>query len=282
MSKSHKYLKPATAAEIRKQKQIRIGLIIAAIVLVLAILLIVVLQLSKKPEPAEETIPTTETTVPTETTEPTTEATIPEETEPQMLPEMAELYAENPDVIGWLHIEGTNIDYPVMFTPDDEEKYIRRGFDGEYSIGGVPFVDKDCSIDPESDNIIIYGHNMSNGTQFHDLLKYEDKSFWEEYPTITFKTLYEERTYEIFAAFHDHVYYKYEDVFKFYHFIDVEGEAYFEEAMSSMKSKCTYDTEIEPEYGDHFIMLVTCTYDVEDGRYVVVGRQVTQNADSNE
>lgn len=276
-----KFLKTPTAAEIQKQKRIRIGLIAAAVVLVLAVLLIVALQLLKKPEPEATTVPTTETTVPTETTEPTTEATaIPEETEPQMLPEMAELYAENPDVVGYLHIEGTNIDYPVMFTPDDEEKYIRRGFDGEYSIGGVPFVDKDCSFDPESDNIIIYGHNMNNGTQFHDLLKYEEKSFWEEYPTITFKTLYEERTYEIFAAFHDHVYYKYETVFKFYHFIDVTDEAYFQEAMSSMKSKCTYDTGIEPEYGDHFIMLVTCTYNEEAGRYVVVGRQVSQNTES--
>ena len=281
MSKTHKYLKKS-GGDSRKPRRILTGVFIAALALFLIVLLLVLFRLGKKQEAPVETVPTTETTAPTETeaeTAPTTEeTTVPTEPEPQMLPEMAELYRENPDVIGWLNIEDTRIDYPVMYAPEEYGKYLHRNFEGNYSIGGLPFVSEDCSFDPESDNIMIFGHNMNNGTQFRDLVRYEQKNYWQAHPTITFKTLYEERTYEVFAAFRDRVYYNYEDVFKFYQFIDVEDEAHFNEAMSAFKSKGTYDTGITPEYGDHFLMLITCAYHVDDGRYVVVARQVKEDS----
>ncbi|MBE6798347.1 MAG: class B sortase [Ruminococcaceae bacterium] len=197
--------------------------------------------------------------------------------EPQMLPDMAALYAQNSDIVGWVKIEGTNIDHPLMFTPDDEEKYMYKSFDGSYNINGVPFLDKDCSMEPESDNLIFYGHNMKLGGMFHDLLNYKKESYWKEHPTITFKTLYEERTYEIIGAFKDRVYYAHEDVFKFYQFIDVETEEDFNEAIAYFKKKTPYDMGVEAEYGDRFLTLVTCAYHHKYGRYVVIAREITND-----
>lgn len=256
---------------------ILIGLAAALLVLVIVLLLL----LPKAPaeevptEPAATVAvteaPTAEpTAAPTEPTE-----TVPEETGPPMLPKMAELYAENPEIIGWLTIPGTNVDYPVMLTPDEPEKYIHKNFKGIYSVGGVPFMEDACSMDPESDNLIIYGHNMKNGTQFQNLMNYTMKKYWEEHPQILFSTLYEERTYEIISAFYDQVYSPKDKVFKFYQFIDAKDEADFENAMKHYKEKAEYETGVTAEYGDKLITLVTCSYHMDYGRFVVVAKEIT-------
>ncbi len=140
------------------------------------------------PPETRSTGPTTETTVPTE----------PEPTEPVMLAKYAPLYEQNHDLFGWLRIDGTVIDYPVMHTPTDPEKYLHTNFAREYSYGGIPFIDANCSAD--SDNLLIYGHNMLDGSMFRSLPKYESKSYWQAHPTIHFDTLYEEGEYEVLAA----------------------------------------------------------------------------------
>ena len=206
---------------------------------------------------------------------------IEEDAEPVMIEWMAELYTHNPDVVAWIEIEDTKLDYPVMFTPDDEEKYIYKNFEGNYDLSGLPFIDKDCSVEPESDNIIIYGHNMNNGESFKTIMSYTEQEFWEAHPTIKYTTLYEERTYEIVAAFYDKVYYKSDTCFKFYQFIDADDEENFNEAMTYFAENSCIDTGITPEYGDNFIMLVTCSYHVDNGRFVLVARQVTDTADDN-
>ena len=265
-----------------KFKLTKAGWILSGIAAALLILVVVLLLMLPK-APAEE-VPTEPaatvavTEAPTE--EPTdapTEApeTVPPETEPPMLPKMAELYAENPDIIGWITIPGTNIDYPVMLTPEEPEKYIHRTFDGYYSFGGLPFMEDACSMDPESDNLIIYGHNMKNGTQFQNLMNYTMKKYWQEHPQILFSTLYEERTYEIISAFYDKVYTTKDKVFKFYQFIDAEDEADFENAVKYFKENGEYDTGVTAEYGDKLIMLVTCSYHIDDGRFVVVAKEIT-------
>jgi len=97
------------------------------------------------------------------------------------------LIAENADCIGWLSIDGTNISYPVMYTPSEPQKYLRRNFYGKYSQSGVPFLDGRCDI--QSTNLIIYGHNMKNGTMFADLKKYVDKDFLSAHRTVKFETM---------------------------------------------------------------------------------------------
>lgn len=246
--------------------------IIVIVCIVLALLLLLLslwffLRPQEEPAPTE---PSTEET--TEPTDPPTEG----DTEPQMLPHMKELYDQNPDIVGWLTIEDTVVDYPVMHTPDDGEKYIHLTFDGHYSFAGELFIEDDCSMDPESDNLIIYGHNMKDGTKFRPIMSYRKADFWEEHKTMTFTTLYEERTYEVVAAFYDRVYYKHENVFKFYQFIDAEDEEDFNEAIAYYQRKAIVDTGVTPEYGDRLLTLVTCTSYTDDGRFVVIAREVPE------
>lgn len=221
--------------------------------------------------PAEASTPTAASMPQAETVTETENTTIP--TEAKMLEDMAALREENSDLFGWLTIAGTKIDYPVMYTPEEPEKYLHLNFEEVYSLGGLPFIDAGCSVNPESDNLLIYGHNMQVGTMFHSLLNYEMKNYWESHPIISLKTLYEEREYEVVAAFYDRVYYTYEDCFKFYQFIDAENQQDFDEAIAIFKEKSLYDTGISASYGDHLITLITCAYHVDNGRFVVVARE---------
>ena len=120
----------------------------------------------------------------------TAEQTESEQAEPTEEPaaerNIPKLIAANTDCIGWLSIDGTNISYPVMHTPPDPQKYLRRNFYGKYSQSGVPFLDGRCS--PQSTNLIIYGHNMRNGTMFADLKKYVDRDFLNAHRTVKFET----------------------------------------------------------------------------------------------
>lgn len=227
----------------------------------------------EEPDPTEPTVPTTEATEPTQESS-TEETTEPEPTEPVMLEEFVELYEQNPDIAGWIRIDGTVVDYPVMYTPEDEEKYIHADFEGNYDTNGVPFIAGDCSLDPESDNLIIHGHNMMSGKMFASLLNYAYKSYWKAHPIIEFSTLYENRQYEIVAAFYDRLYTKYYTGFKYYQFIDAEDEEHFQAAMDYYKDKACYETGVEAEYGDRLITLVTCSWHTKYGRFVVVGREV--------
>ena len=96
------------------------------------------------------------------------------------------LITENADCIGWLSIDGTNISYPIMHTPHDPQKYLRRNFYGKYSQSGVPFLDGRCDL--QTTNLIIYGHNMRNGTMFSDLKKYVNREFLNAHRTVKFET----------------------------------------------------------------------------------------------
>jgi sortase B len=259
------------------KKNSRLIIVLCCIAVALVLLIIGMIAVIKMREP----VPTEPTTIPTTqapTTEPTTaptETTVPTEPEYVMMAHMEELYNENPDFAGWIKIADTKLDNHVMHTPEDEEKYLRADFNGQYSVAGLPFIAKDCSLDPtdESDNIILYGHNMTNGTMFHSVIEYASQKFWEEHPVIEFSTLYETREYEVIAAFYDRVYYKYEDVFKFYQFIDAETEEEFNEAIAYYKEHSEYDTGLTAEYGDRLLTLVTCSYHHKYGRFVVIARQ---------
>lgn len=186
----------------------------------------------------------------------------------QVLFDYAARYEANDEFLGWIRIDDTNVDYPVMHTPNDPEKYLHKDFDGKYSFAGVPFVDANCTA--ESDNLLIYGHNMKNGTMFHDILKYKDQEFWEKNPVIYFDTIEEKQEYEVLAAFYDRIYYQNETCFKFYKFIDAEDQAEFDNAITQFKNKAIYDTEVEAQYGEQLITLITCSSYTDNGRFVVV------------
>ncbi len=199
---------------------------------------------------------------------------LPEETEPaepQPLPEYLPFYEMNPDYFGWLTIEGTEVDYPVVYTPDRPEYYLRRAFDGSDSRSGVPFMDANCS--GEGNYFLIYSHNMKNGSMFGQLLYYLDAAFQKEHPLIQFDTLYERHTYEVMAVFLSKVYYMdedYQNAFLYYEYYDLPNEEVFNKYMTQVRRAALYDTGVEAEYGDSVLVLSTCNYHTEDGRLVVV------------
>ena len=215
--------------------------------------------------PAETTV-TTQATIP-----PTTAATVPPTEPREVLPRLQEQYEKNPDLAGWLTIPGTRIDYPVMYSPDEPERYLHANFEVSYSFAGLPFIDAAC--DPESGNRIIYAHNMLDGSMFRTLLKYQQKDFWQRNPVISFSTLYEEQEYEVVAAFYDKVYKKSDTNFKFYQFYDTSDQSSFDEAMAYYREHALYDTGVTAQCGDLFLTLVTCAYQTENGRFVVVARK---------
>lgn len=264
----------------KKSKRILWG-VIGVLTVILAILLVCAGCLSMSGgESAPSDPPATQNSDQPQTTAPSqteSQPTVPENTEPVMLERLTEWYEKNDALVGWLKIDGTVIDYPVIHTPEDPDEYLRKNIEGKFSMEGTLFVEGNCSMDPESDNIIIYGHNMKRGTMFHDLMNYKKKSYWEERPLISYSTLYEERTYEIVAAFYDRVYYTHEKVFKFYQFIDYETEEEFDRAIVYYKEKSEYDTGVEPVFGDKLLTLVTCSYHEDNGRFVVVAREVTED-----
>lgn len=185
------------------------------------------------------------------------------------------LHEQNPDLFGWVKIEDTDIDYPVMHTPEDPEYYLRRAFDKSDSISGVPFLDGESYLG--CGNYIVYGHHVTNGTVFATLLKYADKAFYDEHPIINFDTLEKEGRYVIIAVFYAHVYYQSDtDVFRYYNYPDLTDEETFNEYISQVKQASLYDIGISAQYGDQLLTLTTCSYHMDDGRFVVVAKEIKE------
>ena len=187
--------------------------------------------------------------------------------------DLAALHEQNPDIVGWIKIDDTRVDYPVMWTPDDPEFYLRRNFQKEDSVAGTPFLDASSTM-PGSSNWLIYGHNMKNGTMFHDTLKYEDKAFYDGHKTIHFDTLEGEGLYEIVAVCYTQIYEENAQVFKYYQYASIVDEASFDAYVQGVKALSIYDTGVTPVWGDQLITLSTCEYSVEDGRFIIGARKV--------
>lgn len=192
-----------------------------------------------------------------------------------MLPELVDYYNKNQDLIGWLKIAGTKIDNPVMFVEGDNEFYLDKDFDKKQSIYGTLYIDGSSKISTPNTNIIIYGHNMKNGTMFGSLKQYRNKSYYAAHPTITFNTLYEKGEYEIFGAFYAQVLKKSDKTsYRYYQFLEATNENEFNEFVQYVEKVRQYDTGVRPQYGDQFLTLSTCSSHVENGRFAVVARRI--------
>lgn len=189
----------------------------------------------------------------------------------------AGVYAQNNDFAGWISIEGTKLDYPVMQTPDTPDFYLKHAFDRSNSRYGVPFIQANCDIEL-SDNLVIYGHNMKDGSMFATLCKYEDEAFYREHKIIHFDTLSGFGEYEIVAVFKTVA--RENEGFAFYQFTDAEDQEDFDEYIASCKKLALYDTEVSAVYGDRLITLSTCEYSHTDGRLVVVAKLAKDETDT--
>lgn len=224
---------------------------------------------------------------PTEQTDATTpmdsigDSPVPSESAETIDPELAEtqaayekykaLYEQNNDFVGWISIEDTNISYPVMQSIDTPDFYLKHGFDKTYSNYGVPYLDEACATGL-SNNLIIYGHNMKDGTMFHDLLKYSATGYWEEHPIIRFDTLSQMSEYQVVLAFRFDT--NNED-FRYNEYTDMNEEKFIE-FMEECRSRQLYDTSISANYGAELLTLSTCEYTYENGRFVVLAKKVTE------
>lgn len=195
--------------------------------------------------------------------------------EKTVLPELAELYQQNSDLAGWIRIEDTNINYPVMHTPDNPDFYLKHSFDKECSDYGCPYVQENCDVQLPSDNVIIYGHHMKNGSMFCDLEKFKSQDFWQEHKTISFSTVIDRYEYEIVAVFKTFVYSDSPDSFKYYHFVSAETPEDFSTFVDRCKELSLYDTGVSAEYGDKLITLSTCEYSRTNGRLVLVAKRIS-------
>ena len=193
-----------------------------------------------------------------------------EQAEPEAVTEAAygELSAQNADYYGWVRIADSRIDYPVMYTPYDPDYYLTHSFKKETSKYGVPYLDSDCS--QESNNLVIYGHNMKNGTMFGDLVNYTDREYCLSHPYIYLDTEDTAAIYEVLAAF---PFDADADTFCYNDYTDM-NEADFAKFMENVHIRQLYPTGADAQYGDRLLTLSTCEYSYENGRFVVVAKLV--------
>ena len=192
--------------------------------------------------------------------------------ETEVNPDLQKLFEKNNDIVGWIKIDGTTINYPVM--QKDNDYYLYRDFDKNYSKYGTPFAADYCDINLD-DNIIIYGHHMKNGMMFADLEKYKNKEFYEKNKYIDLFILDKEKTlkrkYEIISVFKILAT---DEEFKYYEYHNLDEFTDYQEYVNKVKEKSLYETGNIAEYPEKLITLSTCEYSREDGRLVVVAKKV--------
>lgn len=171
----------------------------------------------------------------------------------------------NSDCAAWLMIPGTTVDYPVMHTPNDPEKYLNMSFYGSYSVSGVPFLDAGCTL--YSDNLIIYGHDMNSGTMFAPLLNYENKSYAQAHSVIQLETEQGVKSYSVYAAARV----KADDMF--YNLKDAPNKEYYDQKVTNITQRALYTVGTQPKFGQKLITLSTCTNTSYDDRIIVIAVQ---------
>ena len=194
--------------------------------------------------------------------------------ETAILPELKDIYALNKDLIGWINIPDTVIDYPVV-QAEDGEFYLTHDFYGEENVNGQIILDKLCDPYTPSYNLVVSGHHMKNGSMFGGLPQYRTKSYWAKHPFLEFDSLMERKIYVIFACFYSADYDEDETGFRYNAIIDYKIDA--DRWLEEIEENQLYDTEIEREFGDEFITLTTCDRARHrNGRFVVVGRRIRE------
>ncbi len=182
--------------------------------------------------------------------------------EPAVKRNLAELVKKNKDCVGWIYQKGTKLNYPLMYTPSDPEKYLRRSFYGSTTTEGVPFIEARCSL--TGGHLILYGHNMNNDTMFGSLKYYTKQSYYKNHPTFEVETTVGGvKQYKIFAA----CFVKIDDYV--YSVTDFKNEEKYNKFVNHVKSKSFYDTGITPSYGQQIITLSTCYGKDKTNRLVV-------------
>ena len=186
--------------------------------------------------------------------------------------DLQKLKSINSDIVGWIKIDGTNINYPIM---QNEDYYLRRNFYKQYSTYGTPFIASYCELN-KSDNSIVYGHHMNNHKMFADLEYYKNKSFYNNHKYIKLYTLEDgktiENTYEVIVAFKTVAYSN--KGFNYSSFYNANTRLEYCDFISKCKELELYSTNNSAVYGDKLLTLSTCEYSQKNGRMVVIAKKI--------
>ena len=193
--------------------------------------------------------------------------------ESKILEKYQVVYAKNNDLVGWMNIPGTSVDYPVVQSPGNKDFYLKHDFYGNPNNAGCLYVREACDVFKPSDNVVVYGHHMTYGGMFATLDRYTKKSFWEEHQTFNFDTIYEEHTYQVIAVFKTSA--NLGEGFAYHIFNDANSEEEFNQFIQTVHSLQMYDTGLTAEYGDMLLTLSTCEETLDNGRFVVVAKRIS-------
>lgn len=194
-----------------------------------------------------------------------------EELNSRKLAQYAILHEKNPDMIGWITIEGTPVNYPVMYTPKEPDYYLYKNFRKEYSVYGSIYLESSCKLDGSTKNLLLYGHHMRNGDMFASLQEYDSKDYWKEHSVIEFNTLDEICEYEVIAAFKQPAAQVDAD---FMEMLQAGTEERYGEFLKFVKRNQFYDTGKEAQWPEQLVTLATCEYTQKDGRFFVVAKRI--------
>jgi len=194
--------------------------------------------------------------------------------ESRILPELRDIYELNHDLVGWLYIEDTNIDYPVVQS-DDGKFYLKHDFYGRSNANGQIILEDKCDPYTPSYNLVLSGHHMNSGAMFGRLGYYKDRDYWETHKIVEFDTLMARKRYVVFAAFYSADYDEHEEGFRYS--ADIQYKLDADMWLAEIQKNKIYDTGIKAEFGDEFITLTTCDHSRRhDGRFVVVARRIRE------
>ena len=185
----------------------------------------------------------------------------------EILPIYRKMHDENENFAGWLYVDGTNLEYPIMQGPDNKF-YLSHDMDGAYDKYGMLILDENCNIDSDCPQLVIYGHNVNSGKLFGELLFYKEEAYCDYHPQICFDTLYGSGTYRIFAAFTTTTSEAEKDG-KMFSTLEFSDKERYDDFVSWAKGRSLYERDFTPKYGDDILSLVTCEHSDEEGRFIV-------------
>ena len=190
-----------------------------------------------------------------------------------LLPEFSELFLLNPDLVGWISIPGTDVDYPVVQRKAEKDHYLYRDFYGKQSSHGCVYAQENCDVAAPSDNVILYGHHMKDRSMFAQLADYQSKDFWQDHQYLYFDTLTERHTYQVISVFTTTA--SAGEGFSYHLFVDAADRDAFYRFLGGCNANRLYDTGLSAEYGDKLVCLSTCEYTLNNGRLVVVAKRIS-------
>lgn len=187
--------------------------------------------------------------------------------------DFASLRTVNPEIVAWLTIEGTNIDYPVA-QHSDNDYYLHYLFNGEYNSSGCLFMDCRNATDVSDRHTIIYGHHMDNGTMLQNLMYYKDQSFYDDHPAARLITPNGSYMVEFFAGY-------VADVDSNSWEPDFTSDEDFEDWLAAAMERSAFESKAIPSAADRIVTLSTCSYEFYNARFVLLGKLTADQKTAN-